>query len=248
MYINYNNKNSFYKNKNMNFLIIGATSGIGKALAKQLLAEGHTIYNASRRPSDIAGVHNITLDASTTFDVQTLTSALPEVLHGVAYCAGSINLKPFHRLSEQDFLQDFQVNVMGAVRVLQAIFPNLKKADTSSVVLFSTVASTLGMTFHASVSIAKSGVEGLTKSLSAEWAVHKIRVNAIAPSLTDTPLANKLLNSEEKKETAGKRHPLGRVGNAEEVAQMANFLLSEKSTWITGQIVGVDGGMGTLKP
>jgi 3-oxoacyl-[acyl-carrier protein] reductase len=232
----------------MNYLIIGASSGIGETLAKQLLAQGHQVYSASRNQPNIANVNHITLDISNSFEAQILTNFLPETLHGVAYCAGSINLKPFHRLTEQDFLQDFQVNVMGAIRVLQAVFANLKKAETSSIVLFGTVASTLGMTFHASVGVAKSGIEGLAKSLSAEWAVHKIRVNVINPSLTDTPLANKLLNSPEKKEASGKRHPLGRVGEAEDVAQMAEFLLSEKSTWITGQVIGVDGGMGSLKP
>ncbi len=232
----------------MNYLIIGASSGIGETLAKQLLAQGHQVYSASRNKPNIENINHITLDTSNNFEAQTLTNFLPETLDGVAYCAGSINLKPFHRLTEQDFLQDFQVNVMGAIRVLQAVFSNLKKAETSSIVLFGTVASTLGMTFHASVGVAKSGIEGLAKSLSAEWAVHKIRVNVINPSLTDTPLANKLLNSPEKKEASAKRHPLGRVGEAEDVAQMAEFLLSEKSTWITGQVIGVDGGMGSLKP
>ena len=228
-----------------NILIVGGSSGIGLALASQIHADGQNVWIASRRKPDLQVPH-ITLDIvqpiGNAFDV------LPEAIHGVAYCVGSINLKPFHRFTEEEFLQDFQLNVLGAVRTLQALLPRLRKADGASVVLFSTVASALGMNFHSSIAIAKSGVEGLGKSLAAEWASHQIRVNIVAPSLTDTPLASKILTNDEKREASGKRHPLGRVGKAEEVAQVAHFLLSDKTAWITGQIIGVDGGMGTLKP
>jgi NAD(P)-dependent dehydrogenase (short-subunit alcohol dehydrogenase family) len=163
------------------------------------------------------------------------------------YCPGSINLKPFHRFSIDEFKNDFEINLLGAVKTIQAALPALKKANGSSVVLFSTVASQLGMPFHASVASAKSAVEGLAKSLAAEYATNGIRVNVVAPSLTDTPLAEKLLSSPEKREASDKRHPLGRVGNPEDIAATVAFLLSEKTAWVTGQILHVDGGMGALK-
>jgi NAD(P)-dependent dehydrogenase (short-subunit alcohol dehydrogenase family) len=162
------------------------------------------------------------------------------------YCPGTINLKPFNRLTISDFQKDFQVNVLGAVQVLQTILPQLKK-EGASVVLFSTVAATLGMGFHASVAVSKAGVEGLTKSLAAEFATAKIRFNCIAPSLTDTPLAGNLLSTPEKREAADKRHPLGRIGTPEELAQAAIFLLSPQSSWITGQVWNIDGGMSAIK-
>ncbi|TAE05992.1 MAG: SDR family oxidoreductase [Bacteroidetes bacterium] len=227
-----------------NILVIGASSGIGLSLAQQLVAENHHVWVASRRKPEVSASY---LPLDITKPIENALDSLPEALHGVAYCPGTINLKPFHRLTEEEFLQDFQVNVMGAVRVLQAVFPRLRK-EGGSVVLFSTVASALGMNFHSSIAIAKSAIEGLTKSLAAEWATYQIRVNAIAPSLTDTPLASKILTNDEKRETSGKRHPLGRVGKAEEVAELAHFLLSDKTAWITGQIIGIDGGMGSLKP
>ncbi|TAE68241.1 MAG: SDR family oxidoreductase [Bacteroidetes bacterium] len=232
-----------------NFLIVGASSGIGLALAQSLQKQGHQIFTIARNHQvelENIGIKQILMDISKPLN--NLSEHLPEILNGVAYCPGTINLKPFHRLSEEEIMNDFQVNTMGAVRVLQATFPALKKSQGASVLLFSTVASNLGMGFHASIALAKSGVEGLAKSLAAEWAINKIRVNVIAPSLTDTPLASKLLNTDEKKEASNKRHPLGRIGNVEDIVPMASLLLSEKSDWITGQIIGIDGGMGSLKP
>jgi 3-oxoacyl-[acyl-carrier protein] reductase len=221
-----------------NFLIIGGSSGIGKALAQQLSAAGHTVASTSRTDSDY-----YTFDAVT--DQLTLTE-LPQVLDGVAYCPGTINLKPFHRLTENDFTEDFRVNVLGAVRTLQQILPLLKNSNQASVVLFSTVAVQQGMAFHASVAAAKGAVEGLAKSLAAEWAP-KIRVNAIAPSLTDTKLAEKLLATDEKKKAAAERHPLKQIGRAEDVARMAAFLLTDQSNWITGQVFHVDGGLSGVR-
>lgn len=223
---------------------MGGSSGIGLALATQLQQDQQNVWVASRNAPAL-DVSHINLDV--TQPIGNAFDALPDALHGIAYCAGTINLKPFQRFTEEEILQDFQVNVMGAVRTLQALFPRLRK-EGASVVLFSTVAVTLGMNFHSSIAISKSGVEGLAKSLAAEWATYQIRVNAIAPSLTDTPLASKILSSDEKRESSGKRHPLGRVGKAEEIAEVAHFLLSDKTTWLTGQIIGVDGGMGALKP
>ncbi len=236
-----NASNSNFKGKNI--LIIGASSGIGHALAKQLESQGATLFTASRTaPEGITSTHT---ELDVTGEIDNLQ--IPDELHGLVYCAGSINLKPFARLKIQDFENDFQINVLGAVKVIQHSLKALKKADTSSIVLFSTVASKVGMNFHASIATAKSAVEGLAQSLAAELASQNTRVNVLAPSLTDTPLAKSLLSTEDKKEASNKRHPLGRVGTAEDLASAAAFLLSDESTWITGQILGVDGGMGKIK-
>ncbi len=228
-----------------NILIVGASSGIGLETAKLLIAKGYQVYSASRNQPDLAGTNHITWDAQNP-DNQVFAS-LPDEIHGIIYCPGTINLKPFHRLSQDDFKNDFQINVLGAVSVIQAILPKLKKADGASIVMFSTVAAKLGMGFHASVAASKGAIEGLTLSLAAELAPAKIRVNCIAPSLTDTPLAKNLLSSDEKKDASNKRHPIGRFGTSTDIANIASFLISDESSWITGQIMGVDGGMGSIK-
>jgi NAD(P)-dependent dehydrogenase (short-subunit alcohol dehydrogenase family) len=223
-----------------NYLIIGGNSGIGKAIANLLKKDGHTVILASRKGCDEG---TITYDATKD---ELKADNLPAQLHGLVYCPGSINLKPFHRLTDQEFLDDFSINVMGAVRTVRSVLSLLKNADKTSIVLFSTVAVQQGMPFHASVAAAKGAIEGLTRSLAAELAP-KIRVNAIAPSLTDTPLAGKLLSSEDKKKVSDERHPLKRTGEAEDIAQMATFLLSEQASWVTGQIFHVDGGLSALR-
>lgn len=224
-----------------NLLLIGGSYGIGLSIVKQL-QESFTIYVASRSSEGLKdlNVKHITFDALTdSLD----TTQLPEELHGFVYCPGSINLKPLKMLSMVNFEEDMQLNFFSMVRVVKDIIGRM--ADNSSMVFFSTVAVGTGMPFHTSVSAAKGAVEGFVKSLAAENAP-KIRTNVIAPSLVDTPLASRLLNNERKKESMAERHPLKRVGTSDDIANIAGFLLSDKSGWITGQIIGVDGGLSTL--
>ena len=229
-----------------NIVIIGCGQGIGFATAK-ILSENNNVTGISRTHNPEVEklkieFHQLDILAGNLDDIN-----FPEVVDGLVYVPGSINLKPFNRLSTDDFKNDFEINVLGAVKIIQKLLPNLKKSESASIVLFSTVAAKLGMPFHSSISASKSAVEGLTKSLAAELSAQKIRVNAIAPSLTDTHLSSQLLSTPEKREASGKRHPLQRVGNAEEMAKTTAFLLSADSSWITGQIIGIDGGMGSIK-
>jgi NAD(P)-dependent dehydrogenase (short-subunit alcohol dehydrogenase family) len=226
-------------------LLVGGSSGIGLATAKALLAAGHRLSAAARQAAPLAslGIPVLPFDALAP---ELDPAGFPDRLDGLVYFPGSINLKPFHRLTAEDFLADLRVNCLGAVAAIQAALPALKKSGSASVVLFSTVAVAQGMPFHASIAAAKGAVEGLAKSLAAEFAPG-IRVNVIAPSLTDTPLAAPLLNSEAKREAAAKRHPLQRVGSAEEVAELVAFLLSDASKSMSGQILRPDGGLSSLR-
>jgi NAD(P)-dependent dehydrogenase (short-subunit alcohol dehydrogenase family) len=229
------------------FLVLGGSSGIGLEIVKALHEKGNEVYVGSRTHNQLAGLsraHHLPLDV--TADPLNL-EGLPEVLNGMVYCPGTIQLKPFQRLTIDDFLDDLQVNFLGAVRTIQACLTRLRKSKTgASVVLFSTVAVKTGMPFHASVAGAKGAVEGLTRSLAAEFAP-RIRFNAIAPSLTDTPLAHNLLSSEEKRQASADRHPLKRIGTPQEIAGLAVHLLSDVSSWLTGQIFHIDGGMSALR-
>ena len=230
--------------ENKNILIIGGSSGIGLALA-ELLASKNSVYVASRSNESLLNldVNYIQFDATTD---QLDLSLLPEKLDGFVYCPGSINLRPFKGLKTEAFLCDFEINVIGAVSALKSVLNLLNVSSNAAVVFYSTVAVQTGMPFHSSVSASKGAIEGLTRSLAAEFAP-KIRVNAIAPSLVDTPLASKFLNNEMKLEKANERHPLGRVGNAKELAQATAFLLGDESSWMTGRILQLDGGIGNLK-
>ncbi len=230
-----------------NILIVGAGKGIGLETAKLLATENNLITISRNLTDELNALNTNFYQLDVTKDSLDALTELPEIIHGIVYCPGSINLKPFNRLSAQDFLNDFNQNVIGAVTIIQKVLPNLKKANGASIVLFSTVAAKLGMPFHASIATSKAAIEGLAKSLAAEFASSKIRVNVIAPSLTDTPLAGFLINTDEKKEASAKRHPLQRIGTATEMAQLVSFLLGDQSTWITAQIIGADGGMGSLK-
>ncbi|RZK47266.1 MAG: SDR family oxidoreductase [Pedobacter sp.] len=228
-----------------NYLVIGGSGGIGLSIVKLLQQRGESViatYNENN-PGDLdPGIvfhHYDVLDPSAKIDF------LPDELHGLAYCPGSINLKPFSRISPEEFIKDYQLQVIGAVKVIQSSIPALK-AGHGSVVLFSTVAVQVGLPFHSLVSASKGAIEGLVRSLSAELAP-TIRVNCIAPSLIDTPLSATLLNTEQKREANAQRHPLKRIGTADDIANMAGFLLSENSGWVTGQVFHVDGGMSAIK-
>ena len=171
---------------------------------------------------------------------------LPDQIDGLVYCPGSINLKPFKRIKPQTFQEDLEVNFLSLVKVVQGLLPKLSASHQASLVFFSTVAVKVGMPFHTSVSASKGAIEGFAKALAAEYAP-KMRVNVIAPSLTDTPLAGRLLSSEDKKQRMGEMHPLKRIGTSLDIANTACFLLSEQSSWMTGQVLGVDGGKSTLQ-
>ncbi|GJQ31468.1 MAG: oxidoreductase [Ignavibacteriaceae bacterium] len=228
------------------FVLAGTTSGIGLDLANRLLAAGHKVTGLARRESQISHPDYTHIQT----DLVDQSAALPKIegsVDGYAYALGSINLRPFKALSLNDFQNELNINLLGAVRTIQHLLPNLKQAGKASIVLFSTIAVQTGMSYHASIASAKGAVEGLTRSLAAEFAP-AIRVNAIAPSLTNTPLAGKLLSSPEKVEASDKRHPLGRIGQPEDISSAAEFLLSDASSWITGQILHVDGGMSAVRP
>jgi NAD(P)-dependent dehydrogenase (short-subunit alcohol dehydrogenase family) len=226
-----------------NILLIGGSYGIGHELTKELQNENN-VFVASRTNENLSNlkVTHIPFDATTdTIDV----SKLPSVIDGLVYCPGSINLRPFRGLKLETFESDMHINFFSMVKVIQSVLPQLIASEQSSIVLFSTVAVKMGMPFHTSVAAAKGAIEGFAKALAAEYAP-KIRVNVIAPSLTDTPLADKFLSNEEKREKSAQRHPLKRFGTTEDISQMASFLLNDKSSWISGQIFHVDGGMSSL--
>lgn len=221
-------------------VIVGGSKGIGNAILNGL-KDSHKIINMSRTaPAAHPNVQHYSMDV--------LENELPDLgdeLHGLVFCPGSINLKPIGRLSLEEFKNDFEINVLSAVKVIQKYINTLKN-NNASVVLFSTVATQLGMPFHASVAASKSAVEGLTKSLAAEYAT-KVRFNCIAPTVTDTTLAERLLRNDKQRDHMEQRHPLKKFLNPEEVAALANYLLSEVSSGISGQVIPIDAGIVSLK-
>ena len=219
-------------------LIVGGSKGIGKKISEILKNKECIVFSRNNVDSLNSNHHYYNLDIN--------NGDFPEIedLSSIIYCPGTINLKPFRSLKEEDFLNDFKVNLLGAVRVIKHYLKTLSKSPNASIILFSTVAVKQGMSFHSSISSAKGALEGLTKSLAAEFA-GKIRVNCIAPTLTNTPLAEGILRNEEAIERSNARHPSKRINNVDDVANTAVFLLESNN--ITGQIIGVDGGLSTLK-
>ncbi len=230
----------------MKYLIIGGSTGIGLAITELLNAANHEVYATYHKTVPNQRLEHVTYASLNVLDESITLDFLPTELDGIVYCPGAIELKPFARISPSDFIDDFNLQVLGAIKVVQHCLPRLKKGNLPSILFFSTVAVQAGFNFHSQVAVSKGAIEGLTRALAAELAP-TIRVNAIAPSLTDTPLAEKLINTEEKKQANAARHPLKRIGAPEDIAEMAVFLLSTKASWITGQIIGIDGGMSTIK-
>jgi NAD(P)-dependent dehydrogenase (short-subunit alcohol dehydrogenase family) len=232
---------------NRNILIVGGSSGIGLELAGKLNAAGAHLAIWSRNPPEQLGPGTWTHSAvDVTKPIARQEPSWPDPLQGLVYCPGSITLGAFSRMKEEQFLADFDLNLIGAVRVLQHCLRSFDR-EGASVVLFSTVAVSTGLPLHASIAAAKGGVEALVRCLAAEYARKNIRFNALAPTLTDTPLASELLSTDEKRSRARQRNPLGRVGTPTDLAGAAEFLLSNNADWITGQVLPVDGGFSSLR-
>ena len=229
-----------------NYVIVGGSSGIGLNLVTRLTERGNHVRVFSRSGEALDGIPNVRHVSLDIVKEEIDPSSMPSEIHGLAYCIGSINLAPIRRLQAEDLNIDLQLNVVGAVKVVQAALTGMRAAKSSSILLFSTVAVAQGMPMHCSVAAAKGAVEGLTRSLAAELAP-KIRVNCVAPSLTETPLAERLLATDKQQEAMAQRHPLKRFGQPEDIGSIAEFLLGDDSSWITGQVIGVDGGLSTLR-
>lgn len=227
-------------------LVIGGSSGIGYELSNKLASHGYDViatYNQHKVSSEKI---NLNYHRLNVFDKEIDLQFLPQKLDGLVYCPGSVNLKPFHRIKPEEFTVDYELHVVGAVKTIQAALPLLRQSDHPAIVLFSTVAVQSGFNYHSQVSSSKGAIEGLMRALAAEFAP-RIRVNCVAPSLTDTPLTQSLLNTEEKRALNAQRHPLKRIGQPADIADAVEFLLSLEASWITGQVLHVDGGMSRLK-
>ncbi|MBN8703962.1 MAG: SDR family oxidoreductase [Bacteroidetes bacterium] len=230
-----------------NYVIVGGTSGIGLSLVEELDSDkSNSIYVVSRTNKNLDKLTNCIHIKWDAMELSNFESQLPEIVDGFVYCPGSVNLKPFARLTEKEFKDDFQLNFFGAVNSLHQVLPKLKMSPFASIVFLTTVAATIGMPFHTSIAASKGALEGFSKSLAAELAP-AIRVNTVAPSLVKTPLTERLTSTIEKIEVMSKKHPLQKIGEPNDIANIITYLLSKKSKWITGQTFAVDGGMSTLK-
>lgn len=229
-----------------NFVVVGGSKGIGLGIVQELSSRGHMVHVLSRSAGDLGSISGVTHHV---FDVTTdevSSDMLPESIDGLVYCPGSINLRSFRALKPEIFREDFELNVVGAIRVIQAALGGLKKNGNSSVLLFSTVAVAQGLYAHASIATSKGAIEGLTRTLAAEFAPHT-RVNCLAPALTDTPMTEKFFSDSEKAKSLSEKYPLGRTGKVADLAAAGIFLLDGESQWITGQVWGIDGGMSSIR-
>ena len=219
----------------MKILLVGASSDIANELFVKYKSEYNFIRLSSN--SEFSDVENFNIQDPNTYIDE-------EDIDGIVYFPGTIVLKPFKQLSLDTFENDYNINVLGLIKILK--FYQSKLSDNASLVFISTVAANIGMPFHSSISMCKASLEGLAKSLAAEWAP-KIRVNCVAPSLVQTKLAKRFFRNDKQKEMMSERHPLKITGQVEDISSAIEFLLSTKSKWITGQVIGVDGGMSTIK-
>ncbi len=232
--------------QNKNLVVVGGSHGIGLGIVQQAMARGAEVTVVSRSSGQLAataGIRHIIADVT---DDEVDASALPESIDGFAYCPGSINLGPLRSVEAGRIRQDFELNVVGAVKWFQAVAPALRRSDGASAVFFSTVAVAQGMPMHTSVAAAKGAIEGLTRTWAAELSP-QVRVNCVAPALTATPLSERFLETEEKRAAMASKYPLRRVGEIDDIAGTALFLLSEQSSWMTGQVLAVDGGMSSVR-
>ncbi len=229
------------------YVVVGGSRGIGLGIVKRLAAEGNQVHVYSRTAGDLGSVENVTHVVCDAVSDELTAELFPPAIDGLAYCPGSFNAKSIRALKLETLREDFEINVVGAVKTIQATLSGLKKStlESSSVVMFSTVAVAQGMNAHASIAASKGAIEGLTKTLAAELSP-KVRVNCIAPALTQTSLMEKLFTDPEKVEAMGAKYPLGRTGTVDDLSAAACFLLGDQSRWITGQVMGVDGGMSTV--
>ena len=231
--------------KTKNYIFVGAGSDVSKELIRRMSDSDVRIIAFSRQENPFPGQDNLDWNVLDAVSQGVPSSAIPEQLHGFVYFPGTITLKPFTSLIMEDFSRDMEINFFGAARAVRSVIPAMRKTGSSSIVLFSTVAVVRGMAYHSSIAAAKAAVEGFARSLAAEYAP-AIRVNCVAPSLTETGLAERLVSNEERKNSLAQRHPLKRIGQPDDIASAVEYLLSEKSSWVTGQVIGVDGGMSTL--
>jgi NAD(P)-dependent dehydrogenase (short-subunit alcohol dehydrogenase family) len=227
------------------YVLIGGSSTIAQALINSLEDQDVNLLVFSRSVNLFPDQKNVNWQQFNVLDDEFNPEMIPASVDALVYFPGTINLKPFQTLKTEDFQHDLEINFFGAVKAVKTFYRPLRKSGNGSVVLFSTVAAKVGMPYHASIASAKAAVEGLTRSLAAEFAP-QVRVNCIAPSLTETQMASKLLSNEERRSSIAQRNPMKKIGQPEELAKLVEFLAGEKSSWITGQIIGIDGGMSTL--
>ncbi len=228
------------------FVVVGGSKGMGLGIVKLLVADGHAVTVLSRTADQLSGLEGVTHLAIDVTKDEITKDMLPETINGLAYCPGTINLRSFRALKPETYREDFEINVVGAVKAISAGLKGLKAVKGSSVLLFSTVAVGQGMPMHASIAASKGAIEGLARTLAAELAP-EVRVNCIAPALTDTPLTERFFSDPEKAAAIGSKYPLGRTGTVDDLAATGHFLLTDRSSWMTGQVLGVDGGMSTIR-